>query len=422
MCPRGGRLFVQANDLRLTDNAGCLTLTVQGGARSTEDAPSPSPTNVEAAEIELLRLVSRAAAPQESSLEEVRRDLLNFGVRWPGTFQAMWAAGILRQLASPLDGLEPSRIAPGQRVAGQPRELVAVLGQPSPEFGTTESCVAFDLLGKRIAAGGTDHLISLWELSGKVGRLVLRGHLGPVTSIAFSPDGRALVSASDDWTLRLWDVTTQKPLGSFEGHRHWVRSVAFSADGGKVLSASWDKSLRLWEVTTGRELCRFLGHTDGVTSAALSADGRFALSGSLDQTVRLWDVGTGRELRRLEGHKGAVSKAVFSPDGRSILSASWDRTVRIWDISGAEAREQALLKRAPITSLALAPDGTTLAATGDDGRVVLWDLASRNKLQEWKLPRSVWGIAFAPDCRHLATANADGTIYILRISPCPAAR
>jgi ribonuclease J len=40
-----------------------------------------------------------------------------------------------------------------------------------------------------------------------------------------------------------------------------------------------------------------------------------------------------------------------------------------------------------------------------------------SKLREWKLPGGVWRAAFAPDGRHLATVNRNGTLYILRLTP-----
>lgn len=67
-------------------------------------------------------------------------------------------------------------------------------------------------------------------------------------------------------------------------------------------------------------------------------------------------------------------------------------------------------------------DGRLLATAGEyDGTVRLWDLSSspprRQAIQV--LPpktQSLYGVAFTPEGRHLATANPDGTIYILRLA------
>jgi formylglycine-generating enzyme required for sulfatase activity len=54
-----------------------------------------------------------------------------------------------------------------------------------------------------------------------------------------------------------------------------------------------------------------------------------------------------------------------------------------------------------------------------DGRVILSESASGATLREWHLPCPVHSVAFAADGRHLATANANGTVYILRIAEGP---
>jgi ECF sigma factor len=38
------------------------------------------------------------------------------------------------------------------------------------------------------------------------------------------------------------------------------------------------------------------------------------------------------------------------------------------------------------------------------------------KLAAQKLPGYVHGVAFAPDGRHLATVNGNGTVYVLRLA------
>jgi len=92
-----------------------------------------------------------------------------------------------------------------------------------------------------------------------------------VHSVAFSPDGKQVVSGSDDETLRLWDVTTGAALQTLKGHSGPVRSVAFSPDS---ISGSDDETVRLWDVITGAALQTLRGYSDSVRSVAFSPDGK----------------------------------------------------------------------------------------------------------------------------------------------------
>jgi len=46
--------------------------------------------------------------------------------------------------------------------------------------------------------------------------------------------------------------------------------------------------------------------------------------------------------------------------------------------------------------------------------ITLWDAVTGRKLREWQFPGQVYA-SITPDGRHLATANANGTVYILRL-------
>ena len=50
-----------------------------------------------------------------------------------------------------------------------------------------------------------------------------------------------------------------------------------------------------------------------------------------------------------------------------------------------------------------------------DGQLTLWDADAARKVREVTLPGPVLSFSFAADGRHLATANANGTVYILRL-------
>jgi WD40 repeat protein len=72
-----------------------------------------------------------------------------------------------------------------------------------------------------------------------------------------------------------------------------------------------------------------------------------------------------------------------------------------------------------VFAVAFSPEGRTLASAGYDGRIILWDPASAQPVRDWQLPGAVHWVTFAPDGRHLAVANANGTLYILRLGPPP---
>ena len=62
-------------------------------------------------------------------------------------------------------------------------------------YGSALDAIAFSPAGKRIASGGRDGIVRLWDASSGREMLRLRDHGGPVNAVAFSPDGCRLVAA-----------------------------------------------------------------------------------------------------------------------------------------------------------------------------------------------------------------------------------
>ncbi len=83
-------------------------------------------------------------------------------------------------------------------------------------------CVAphGDPPGRQIATGSANKTLNVWDAETGQAVFALRGHIGPVTSVAFSPDGRRIVCGSnsplpfgDRGELNVWDSKTgQKTL------------------------------------------------------------------------------------------------------------------------------------------------------------------------------------------------------------------
>ncbi|OOK64160.1 WD40-like Beta Propeller Repeat family protein [Mycobacterium kansasii] len=135
--------------------------------------------------------------------------------------------------------------------------------------------VAFSPDNSRIACGGNNGTIQIWDLN--TGRTVgkpLAGHQGPVIALAFSPDGRRIISGSADQTVRVWDAATGQPIGQ-QTTGGSVLSVAFSPDGTRIASANSDGTIQLWDADATHAVGPAMtGHAGNVYSVAFSPTAR----------------------------------------------------------------------------------------------------------------------------------------------------
>ncbi|QEH34645.1 WD domain, G-beta repeat [Aquisphaera giovannonii] len=68
------------------------------------------------------------------------------------------------------------------------------------------SCLAIDPSETRVATGGLDGRIQIWDLGTGQELVSLRAHRGPITCLAFLPDGLGLASGSLDGTIQVRDA------------------------------------------------------------------------------------------------------------------------------------------------------------------------------------------------------------------------
>jgi predicted NACHT family NTPase len=196
--------------------------------------------------------------------------------------------------------------------------------------------------GKKLAAGGCDRLVRVWDLSGGVAHAKLdqppiENHADWVFGLAFSPDGKTLLTASRDKTAKVWDLAARESALTFPDHQNSVYAVAITADGKTGISAGEDNKLRFWYTTDekkklGKQIREGTGHTKAVFRMAMHGDPKAPLLAtcSADGTVRLWNPATGAVLKTLTGHTDWVYAVAFSPDGKRVAAGSWNGEVRVW--------------------------------------------------------------------------------------------
>jgi WD40 repeat protein/serine/threonine protein kinase len=273
--------------------------------------------------------------------------------------------------------------------------------------------VAYSPDGRRLAAGGEDLSVTVWDAT--TGQELLSFRAGPVSnlahSLAYSPDGRRLATNGDDSSVHVWDASTGQELLTLKGHTGGVYRVVYSPDGRYLASAGGD--VKIWDASTGQELRTLKGHTALVSGLAFSPDGRRLASGGQDQIVRVWDVTTGQEIRTLKGHTYWVQGMAFSPNGRCLAAAGSDHTVRVWDATTSQEFLTLQGYTGHVNRVAYSPDGRRLASASNDGTVKVWDASTGQEILTLTGHTArVIDVAYSPDGRRLASASADHTLKV----------
>ena len=102
----------------------------------------------------------------------------------------------------------------------------------------------------------------------------LRGHERWVLSLSFSPDGNRLASGGDDQTLRVWNLHTTNSQSTLRRFDSAVTAVAFHPGGKSIAVGTHDGHLELCDAKTGNPLRKFAGHDEAITVVRFDPTGR----------------------------------------------------------------------------------------------------------------------------------------------------
>lgn len=259
-------------------------------------------------------------------------------------------------------------------------QITGQLLQHLKEARGLHKCLAFSPDGTKIAAGGVDRCIRIWN--GWNGQLLryLRGHTGSVEQLAFTPDSSQLISKGSEKLMKCWAIHQEQEYLRFPLR---LSQLHFSKDSSELFGISSTGVIRLNLKT--RQSHQFISHQRGYSFSRLSMspdEKQIAILGSTkitDSFVQVNDA-TGALQWSMGADDSRMASIAFSPDGKHIATADQAGSVLIWGQDGIPIKQfdSRVLNRP--SALCFTPDGQKLLVNylvnRKDGTLILWDLAT----------------------------------------------
>jgi WD40 repeat protein len=265
--------------------------------------------------------------------------------------------------------------------------------------------------GGTLLSGSIDNTVAVWRVGAPAASIVSAGqvrHGGPVQAVAIRSQLPRIAIGGADGLVRLWNIETGKEDAAPVHHGDPVFGLAADAQGGFGLSADAGGAAQLWDLTNGTPVARLDGSAGGFFGAAMSSDGELAATADATGQVLLW--GTRTPVRRQIGESSARPTAIGLSD-EGLIGGGGDGKgwVTIWDGVNGLALRRLHAHDASVARVAVCLACNSVVSAGEDRSIARLALDSGAVL--WRQSAHAAVTALIVDRRGAAIAGlADGSV------------
>ncbi|NXY45841.1 WDHD1 protein, partial [Ceuthmochares aereus] len=196
-------------------------------------------------------------------------------------------------------------------------------------FTTNANHVIFNNDGTKIAAGSSDFMVKVVEVTDSSKQKTFRGHDAPVLSLSFDPRDVYLASASCDGSVRVWKIADQTCMTSWPLlqkcndviNAKSICRLGWQPGSGKLLAIPVDNVVKLYRRETWDSQFNLSDKAimQPLNVVAWSPCGQYLAAGSVDGNVVVWNVETQECIERMKHEKRySIRGLAWHPKHRQI--------------------------------------------------------------------------------------------------------
>ncbi len=264
----------------------------------------------------------------------------------------------------------------------------------------------------KLAAVTVEGSVFLIDNHGESAYFKLLGqHAGGANALSWRADGGEFATAGHDGLVKIWDGKSGVQLCELDAGDPWVAKVAY-APRRSVLATAAGRHLKLWNEQR-QAFYESSDHSSTIADVGWNPDGS-GLAVAAYNGITLHVPGKQSQPRKYTW-KGSSLVLSWSPDAKYMATGEQDSTVHFWHVKSGE---DAQMWGFPTKVLELSWDASgRWLATGGGASICLWDCsgkgpAGRKPRQCDAHTNKITQLAFQPDGNLLASADADGFLFL----------